>query len=183
MAIIFFQVNQYVTYEPVIAKATVVLAIANTLYLLMSILLWLTTRRSVRNTQRMFETSHRPYIGPTNLTRKDEGTPTTKIIFGLTFQNFGTVPASECKPELLVITDGNVLPMTSKEEEEHMVAFPNVQTYKVNCVVHDPHEIALVKSASTLALLFRCSYTSGEIRNITVKKNMFTTKGMDNITL
>ncbi len=143
-------------YGRVIANATVVIAIATVLYLITTFLLWLTTRENVFTTKNMFEASHRPYVGPTGITRKDAASP-RMITFNVFYRNVGTVPASECNVTVQVVTDGVLIPMEVKEEEEHSVAFPNV-SYQQTCVVSEPNELDRVTRASTLAIVFRCSY-------------------------
>jgi hypothetical protein len=143
-------------WNATVAKATVVIAIATILYLMATVLLWLTTRRSVTMTNDMFKASHRPYVGSMGVQRQDREEPRI-IDFIAAYSNFGSIPAFEYRCNVTLIADRIVLPNVIKEEEEVIVLFPSQQR-SVILTVHEPDEVQAIENASTVSLIFECTY-------------------------
>lgn len=150
---------QAATSDPnsrMIAIATVIIAAATVIYVVATILLWWTTKQSVDITRRLFNLSQRPLIGAKVARRINLKKP-ERIQFGITFTNAGTVSAHDVWTSLRIIIDGNFLPEKSPGYEENFILLPN-QVMEVMATVDEPQDLASVKTASVLALLFKCTY-------------------------
>lgn len=143
----------------IITVATVVTAVATSVYVVATILLWLKTKESVEVTRRMFETSQRPYVAALNAGRIDLNTDTEheRINFHINSTNAGGVFAHDVQTSLTLIVDGVVLPNVTKEETQTSLLLPN-QPIATVLSVHENHELKRVKSAASLSLLFKCTY-------------------------
>jgi hypothetical protein len=140
----------------IIATATVIIAIATVIYVAAALLLWWTTKQSVDITRQAFEAAHRPYIGAT-VAKRAELTSPERIELSVTFINAGTVSAHDVKSSLLIIIDGNFLQRAAKEEEGNLVVLPSQSTDQI-AVIHEAQDLAAVRGASSLSLLFKCTY-------------------------
>lgn len=150
---------QAATSDPnsrMIAIATVIIAASTVIYVAATILLWWTTKQSVDMTRRLFNLSHRPHIGAKVARRLDLKKP-ERIKFGIAFTNAGTVSAHDVWSSLEIIIDGNLLPDESPTYKENLVLLPN-QAMEQMFTVKEPQNLAAVKGASILALLFKCTY-------------------------
>ena len=79
-------------YKDAIALATVVIATATVVNLFVSIFLWRATAGATRITRDIFEASHRPYLGVTQIdTELDAANQRMKIVCHA--RNFGSIPA------------------------------------------------------------------------------------------
>src|SRR6267154_4628407 len=72
--------------------ATIIIAVATVVYSVLTLLLFITTNQNTLITRRIFEASHRPYIGipEVNTTIGPTG---NAVDFECAMRNFGTIPA------------------------------------------------------------------------------------------
>ncbi len=90
--------------------ATVVIAFATGVNLLVSAGLWLATKESVNVARSIFETAHRPYIGTESVTGKvvhsEENPKIRNLFIQASFKNFGTAPAQEADFGAVLLVNG-----------------------------------------------------------------------------
>lgn len=155
--------------EEVIAKATITIAVINGLYLLANVLLWLTTRASVKLARQAFEATHRPFIGVVIGGREVSDNP-PRIKIWLKLKNAGSAPANDVRMSFKVVADGNVIPTQLKEVTPSTIIIPGaVVTEYVN--ITDPKHYQSVLDARILSLLFECTY-----KGVTPKERVYKQK-------
>ena len=162
MLLFFLQTTDPNEWNRTIAVATVVIAVATVLYLIATVLLWLTTRQSVNLTKIIFEASHRPYVDIEVERKKSENVEEEEeeeeeIVFQLTFENVGGVPAHNLQYSVRVIVDGVVLPMAELAEEPFTVLYPSKKSYAF-VSTDDPSHMEAINNAGTLLLHLKCTY-------------------------
>jgi len=94
-----------VWWENPVTLATIVIACAAVISLLVSIGMWVATWRSVDITRKTYEATHRPYLGVQRIdTEQISGSRGMKIT--LQYENFGPVPATVLDLSLKAYVDG-----------------------------------------------------------------------------
>jgi hypothetical protein len=84
-------------------------------------------------------------------------TSTSRHVFRVHLRNVGQVPARDFKGKVTVIADGVILPTDAVEEEKFAVAFPGV-SHIASSGTSNKQEYERISNASTLSLIFNCSY-------------------------
>ena len=146
-------------YQDPITVATWVIAVATVLYFITTAGLYLLTKH-------MFEATHRPLVGTTEIKMGDTGEPTNQIDIRIIFRNFGTVPAHDLRSEVLIFADGTLIPNAVREEEPVLTAMPTVAN-RAHATIHDASEYRQVHSANSLTIVFRCSYKGAQRKRYT----------------
>jgi hypothetical protein len=116
-----------------------VTALATLAYVLISLLLWRATRHSAETTQKIFEQTHRPYVGVQSWELwKDAGAK--GYLNCLTLMNVGNVPASNVHAHIETFDhSGSIEKATSAEAG--FVLFPN-QAYTVQLATDVVEKVA-----------------------------------------
>jgi hypothetical protein len=138
--------------------ATWVIAISTLAYFATTLGLWLTTRKSVKLTMKIFEESNRPIVGAIQAERKpDVYSPHLNISYAITYVNAGNKPAHSVRKSLDLVVDGFVWPADIREEEPTEVLLPNYP-YVEERVIGSQSQVRSLERARTLSLIFRCTY-------------------------
>jgi hypothetical protein len=136
-------------YQEPITVATWVIAVATVGY-------FATTVALLSLTRRMFQASHRPYIGASSVMMTKIATPPS-ILFELPVRNFGSLPALNFTQDIQIIADGTVIPSDIQEEMLVTVVMPDAP-YRASVTIDDPYEYRLVDAARTLSVRITCRY-------------------------
>jgi hypothetical protein len=98
-------------FKDPIAGATVVIAFATVINLMISVGLWIATKQSVDVARHVFQTANRPYIGTETIaTNRNRQSKNLHIIASM--KNYGTVPSEETELDWQVLLNGMDQPMT-----------------------------------------------------------------------
>jgi hypothetical protein len=144
-------------HDQTIAIATIVIAVANVVYIVTAIMLWRATKDQVTITRRIFEESNRPRVGTTGAKRADLYSPELEIRFVVAYVNAGSVSAHDVKTSLDIAVDGVLWPEDVREEEVNQVLLSNIPRECVR-VFQETTKVDSINNASTLSLIFRCTY-------------------------
>lgn len=138
--------------------ATVVIAAATVAYFITTFGLWLTTRQSVNLTRKIFEESNRPRVGAIQAERKaDVYSPNLQVVYAVTYINAGSTTAHDVQTSIDVFVDGVKWAADEHEEEPSQVLLSNFP-YTFERVIEEQSKINSIEKASTLSLIFKCSY-------------------------
>jgi len=146
--------------EPLVIS-TIVIATASAIYTVFSILLWRVTARYTKTTEKMFEASHRPFIGVEKIDITDEpGNNRLTVVARLT--NFGSFPANRLLLSWNLTVNGAPL-LPGPSEGRATVLFPRV-AFKIQHPITGPTYTAVTQSPAALEFSIDARYQGVEGR-------------------
>jgi hypothetical protein len=148
--LILIQATTAPWYQDPITVATWVIAVATVLYFATTVGLLLLTKR-------MFEASHRPYLGASSVAMTKTPGPPPLILFEIPVNNFGTLPAKDFTHEVNIVADGVLIPNVVREIEPVTVVMPT-SPLRLTMSIDDPREYQAVDSAGILSVVIKCRY-------------------------
>ena len=130
---------------------TIIIAVLKFVYVVVTALLWITTRNSVNITRDTFENSFMPIVAVPLLTPHNN-TDSKEFAFTLTVFNYGSVPAVEVETSAEILADGIAL-SPKKHETGFLLIPPHSDIQTVFILVGDDYNRAL----NSASLTFRFS--------------------------
>ena len=155
-----------------IVLSTVIIACATVVNVLVSTLLWLVTRRSVKIAEQMFLTQQRPFVGVAGWTFESDPI-TRRISIGVKFQNFGSIPARKFYANLEVYIDKLSIQI-NKMEVNPSTLFPNVlSTIRASMVQSKKFE-SIISWVVPFEIVFKATYQGvGDLKYETYERARF----------
>lgn len=134
-----------------------IVAISTVGYLLVTIFMWLTTRKSVKLTEKLFHTSNRPIIGGSyfNIDFNDDK---KWLTFYFIFKNYGKIPAKITKMNFDLIYN-NEIQNVRKNKQPIATLFPENEA-RLKGVISTPEKYDLIlDDKSVLEVVFEIEYS------------------------
>ena len=142
-----------------IAVASVVIAGATVVNLVISLWLWQATADSADVTRRIFEAANRPYVGIENIeANKDE--KTHRLFFIVRTKNFGTVPAEQFDNNMQIFLGDDLVP-TQGVPDKPKILFPGQAILNTGLIGSSSYD-ALMAGTVTLRIVTTLTYKGPE---------------------
>jgi hypothetical protein len=143
-----------VWYTDPMIVATIVVAAATVVNLLVAIRMWRVASENTALTRDMFEAAHRPYIGVSKI--KAENNPELRtFLITIDYKNVGSVPADEVHTSVQLLVNGFPLPMDELLHKKS-VLMPDMHTQRK--ILIDDSDYKKLAGNPKLDLTFSADY-------------------------
>ncbi len=142
------------THDPV-TVATVVIAAATVVNLLVSAGLWYATARTATIAEHAFEAANRPYVGVESIIALVDRTKKELNVTAI-IKNFGSVPAEESTIRWEILMNGVAQPQTAVPDKP-LTLFPT-EISRLHAFCPDPFFGQIMAGTATLEIIVRAVY-------------------------
>ncbi len=153
--------------DDIVMYATVVVAAATVVNVLVAFFQWKAARASARIATQVFESANRPYVGLENF-KITQNSQQVRVV--ATFKNFGTAPAEDCTCRWDAFLSGVLQPATNLDTVPNATTlFPQLVTHLIGDLSRQTYDGIATRKIS-FEIITTVSYKWGSDRACTNKE-------------